>query len=167
MGTGAGPFPSEEILMLYGSLGGEIVTLGSDAHRAEDVVQDVFTRLFLSRNSLSETGGSVEHWLFVCARNAAVNILKSKWQTSVDRVQDPGTLPHGESETEMRVLLDETLARLDAAVSLLPDRRREIYRLSRDAHLTAAEIAERTGLSVRTVEKHLQLALKDIRSHFN
>ena len=33
---GCGPFPSEEILRLYRSLGGELVTLGSDAHRPED-----------------------------------------------------------------------------------------------------------------------------------
>jgi len=33
---GCGPFPSEEILRLYRSLGGELVTPGSDAHRPED-----------------------------------------------------------------------------------------------------------------------------------
>ena len=144
-----------------------VTGLLKDPQRAEDVVQDVFTRLYLSRQSLAEAGGSVEHWLFVCARNASVNILKSKWKTRVERVQDPGVLPHGEAETEAQVLLNEALARLDSAVSLLPDRRREIYRLSREAHLSSAEIAERTGLSVRTVEKHLELALKDIRSRFN
>ena len=144
-----------------------VTGLLKDPHRAEDVVQDVFTRLYLSRQSLSEASGSVEHWLFVCARNASVNILKSKWKTSVERMQDPGILPHGESDTEARVLLDEALIRLNAAVSLLPDRRQEVYRLSREAHLSAAEIAERMGLSVRTVEKHLELALKDIRSRLN
>ncbi len=36
---GCGPFPSEEILRLYRSLGGEIVTVGSDAHRPEDAAK--------------------------------------------------------------------------------------------------------------------------------
>ena len=36
---GCGPFPSEEILRLYRSLGGEIVTVGSDAHRPDDAAK--------------------------------------------------------------------------------------------------------------------------------
>ncbi len=36
---GCGPFPSEEILRLYKSLGGEIVTIGSDAHRPQDAAK--------------------------------------------------------------------------------------------------------------------------------
>ncbi len=36
---GCGPFPSEEILRLYRSLGGEIVTVGSDAHRPRDAAK--------------------------------------------------------------------------------------------------------------------------------
>ena len=36
---GCGPFPSEEILKLYKSLGGQIVTVGSDAHRPEDAAK--------------------------------------------------------------------------------------------------------------------------------
>jgi histidinol-phosphatase (PHP family) len=38
---GCGPFPSEEILRLYRSLGGEIITIGSDAHRPEDAAKCV------------------------------------------------------------------------------------------------------------------------------
>ncbi len=38
---GCGPFPSEEILKLYKSLGGEIVTVGSDAHRPQDAARCV------------------------------------------------------------------------------------------------------------------------------
>ena len=38
---GCGPFPSEEILRLYRALGGEIVTVGSDAHRPEDAAKGI------------------------------------------------------------------------------------------------------------------------------
>ncbi len=38
---GCGPFPSEEILRLYRSMGGEIITVGSDAHRPEDAAKGI------------------------------------------------------------------------------------------------------------------------------
>lgn len=38
---GCGPFPSEEILRLYRALGGEIITVGSDAHRTQDAAKCV------------------------------------------------------------------------------------------------------------------------------
>ena len=40
---GCGPFPSEEILRLYRALGGEIITVGSDAHRPEDAAKGIRT----------------------------------------------------------------------------------------------------------------------------
>ena len=56
---------------------------------------------------------------------------------------------------------------LDDAIEELPPRRRDIFRMSRFEYMTAKEIAGRTGLSVRTVEKHIELALRDLRSRLS
>ena len=53
---------------------------------------------------------------------------------------------------------------LDNAISALPERRKQIFKMSRLDHLPNEEIASRLGLSVRTVEKHTELALRDLRS---
>ena len=45
----------------------------------------------------------------------------------------------------------------------MPDRRREIFEMSRSQKLSNSEIAEKLGISVRTVEKHIENALADIR----
>jgi len=45
----------------------------------------------------------------------------------------------------------------------MPERRREIFEMSRTQKLSNAEIAERLGISIRTVEKHIENALSDIR----
>ena len=52
---------------------------------------------------------------------------------------------------------------VDRIVEHMPARRREIFLLSRQQHLSNAQIAQRLGLSVRTVEKHIELALQEIR----
>ena len=49
-------------------------------------------------------------------------------------------------------------------ISKMPPRRQLIFRMSRYEHLSNREIAERLGLSVRTVDKHIELALKDLHS---
>lgn len=50
-----------------------------------------------------------------------------------------------------------------AVVEKMPARRKEIYILSRERGLSNAEIAKKLDISKKTVENHLNLALKEIR----
>lgn len=58
-----------------------------DQMRAEDITQNIFMRLYVSRTSL-EPGLSLKNWLFVCARNEALDVLRSKWAKDVAKVQE-------------------------------------------------------------------------------
>jgi RNA polymerase sigma-70 factor (ECF subfamily) len=51
-----------------------------------------------------------------------------------------------------------------AAVSRLPERRREVFRLAREEGLSYQEIADILGLSTQTVANHMSLALADLRT---
>ena len=52
---------------------------------------------------------------------------------------------------------------IDAAMRSMPDKRREIFSMRYDRNMTNAEIARALNLSIRTVEKHVDLAIKQIR----
>ena len=52
---------------------------------------------------------------------------------------------------------------IDMVVENMPPQRKLIYQLSREAGLSNAEIAEKLDLSKKTVENHLNLALKELR----
>ena len=49
----------------------------------------------------------------------------------------------------------------------MPDQRKQIFKMSRFQSMPNDRIASELGLSVRTVEKHIQLALKDIRKYLS
>ena len=132
-----------------------------DQMRAEDITQNIFMRLYVSRNSL-EPGLSLKNWLFVCARNEALDVLRSKWAKVQEIMEDAQV-----SVPEDEMIRRESAAQLRTMVDDLPDQRAKILKMSKLDELSNREIAERLGLSVRTVEKHLELALKDLRGKLN
>ena len=132
-----------------------------DQMRAEDITQNIFMRLYVSRNSL-EPGLSLKNWLFVCARNESLDVLRSKWAKVQEIMEDAQV-----SVPEDEMIRRESAAQLRTMVDDLPDQRAKILKMSKLDELSNREIAERLGLSVRTVEKHLELALKDLRGKLN
>ena len=65
-----------------------------------------------------------------------------------------------ESDYFLEVGLSDKIAE---AIESLPEKRRQIFKLSREQGLKYQEIADQLGLSVKTVETHMGLALKQLR----
>ena len=61
------------------------------------------------------------------------------------------------------VVAKDTQLLIDMVVENMPQQRQMIYRMSREQHLKNDEIAQRLGLQKKTVENHLNLALKEIK----
>ena len=61
----------------------------------------------------------------------------------------------------------ETAEQVETIVGKMPPQRQQIFRMSRFEHMPSREIAEQLNLSVRTVDKHLELALKELRKYLN
>jgi RNA polymerase sigma-70 factor (ECF subfamily) len=68
------------------------------------------------------------------------------------------------STEDWQVEFDELTRLVEEAVSLLPEKCREIFSRSRDKNLTNREIAEELGISVKTVEGQITIALKKIKA---
>lgn len=130
--------------------------------QADDIAQNIFLKLWLNRESI-DPGQSLRNYLFVMARNEVFNHLRSlRTGAGVLKAvgeREPAYNPSPDSE----VLPNETHRIVVKAVEGMPEKRREVFRMSRQEGLSNKEIAERTGLSVRTADKHIELALKDIR----
>lgn len=133
-----------------------------DRAAADDLAQELFIRLWNRRLSI-DPQKSLKKWLIVSARNSALNWLKAKSRSSEAPIEAADTPDDGSQPIESLCLRQLEMS-LDNAISALPERRKQIFKMSRLDHLPNDEIASRLGLSVRTVEKHIELALRDLRS---
>ena len=68
-----------------------------------------------------------------------------------------------DDSTQQNLDAGELSTVVESILESMPPQRRRIFSMSRKEGLSDAEIAECLGLSVRTVNKHIELALKDIR----
>ena len=134
--------------------------LGNEVHQAEDVAQEAFLRLWKKRRALGEAG-SLRALLFTTARNLALNerrdAMNRKKLLQSHRRRRPAA--PADEEVAGRLLRK----RIRGWIRELPERRREAFELSRFNQLTYEEIAEIMGVSVRTVENHIRLALQALR----
>ncbi len=135
-----------------------------DRPAAEDIVQEVFMQLWIHRDRLDERR-SLYNLLFTMTKHRIYDHFRRKYNlealhrplSEIDAACDEAQNPEAELDAEH---LRRTINRTVAA---MPPQRQAIFALSRQENLSRQEIAQRLGLSVRTVDKHLELALREIR----
>jgi len=132
-----------------------------DDASAEEIVQDLFVKLWEKREQLSiET--SLKNYLFRSVKNLCLNYIQHN-KTKIVHAQSVL------SEMESNFSDDNNYPEIDLAfkieesINSLPGKRREIFRLSRQEGLKYHEIAEKLNISIKTVETQMSLAIKTLR----
>lgn len=134
-----------------------------DLDAAEDIAQSTFVRLWEKRASWRPTG-QVSGYIYHIARNLALNERRRygtrRKLTEAVRLHETGRRnPTPLDEMEV----GELRAAVTRAIDALPERRREIFRLSRFDGLTYAEIARVMEISPQTVANQMSAALDTLR----
>jgi RNA polymerase sigma-70 factor, ECF subfamily len=130
---------------------------------AEELVQDVFLRVWERRGTL-DPEQSITGYLYRAARNQASNHLKHRGIADRSRHTIVVNLRPAETAADEEVRYNEIAGAAQEAIDELPARCREIFLLSRHAELSYGEIARLLGLSVKTVETQMGRALKVLRA---
>ena len=146
----------------YANLCGYAVKYVWEIDQAEEIVQDLFFNLWNKRNDLY-ISSSVESYLFRAVRNACLNYLKHKkirdnYVTAVQESYSPGL---GLDDNPVETL--ELQKKIDESIESMPTERKKIFLLSRYDGLKYKEIADKLGISVKTVEAQMGKALKYLR----
>lgn len=144
----------------YPSLQRYAQSLTPSATVAQDAVQEAFLRIWRRRSTLDPTR-SLRALLYRAVRNLVFNEERTLLQRKkLLATMDPPPAPSRPDELSQVELLETHMRRW---IRALPERRREAFQLSRYDGLSYQEIAQVMGLSVKTVERHMQLALRELR----
>lgn len=137
------------------------ITILRDEAMAEEIVQQVFCKLWERRDSL-KIEVSYTAYLYRAVYNDCLNHLK---HLKVRAAHHSHALRQSANshDTDNQVGLRELQARLEAALKTLPEGCRTIFQMSRYESLKYHEIAERLDISPKTVEAQMGKALKLLR----
>lgn len=131
-----------------------------DATAAEEIVQELFVKLWEKR-SATHIGTSVKNYLFSSVKNLCLNHIRHAGVRDeyVKKIQQEQQYFSDEDAESESVLFEM----LEAEIESMPEKRREIFRMSRRDGLKYREIAEKLNISVKTVEAQMGLAFKYLR----
>ncbi len=128
---------------------------------AEEVVQAFMVHLWEGRENIC-VESSLKSYLFVAVRNRCLNAIRDRrykqafqqfvYERLKDRFDDPDSL-----------FLSDMKTRIAEAVQGLPEHYRQVFEMSRSGNSTNREIAEKLGVSVKTVEYYITQSLKILR----
>lgn len=127
----------------------------------EELVQGLFVYIWEKREQLT-INTSMKSYLYMAIRNRCFNYIKhEKVKQNYVQAQQAQEMPLVDGEAQWNY--EELETRVKEVIEGLPARCREIYLLSREEGLRYREIAERLGISIKTVETQMGRALKVLR----
>ena len=145
-------------------LGEFILRITESEQLAQEIVQDVFLKIWLNRRLLAEID-CFKAYLFVIARNHAFNCLKQIAREKSRKKEWVNTVLHHAVNSFWEPAGIDTGKLIDEAVELLPPQQNKVYLLSRREGLRQEEIAGKLNISLETVKKHMVLALRFLKNH--
>jgi RNA polymerase sigma-70 factor (ECF subfamily) len=147
-----------------------IFQITASREMAEEIVQDVFLKIWTTRDSLAHVQ-SFQAWLFTLSKNHALNALRTvvrekakaqRWSVHHAHmaITEEAAFTEAAASTEA-----EHTALLEQAIHQLPGQQKKVLILSRYHHLKYNEIAQKMNISRETVKSYLRIAMVSITKY--
>ncbi len=133
---------------------------GTAKEAAKDLVQQAFVMIWEKRDEIDETK-SLRAFLFRIGYTRMLNLFRD--HSKFDAEADPEENSAHEEPEDGKNKRDELNNAIEKAVSAMPEKRQEVFRLCFIQEFTYKEAAQVLDVSVKTIENHMGLALKDMR----
>ncbi|MFT3932574.1 MAG: RNA polymerase sigma-70 factor [Chitinophagaceae bacterium] len=152
----------ELFISFYNPLLRFAITLVKSKEQAEEVVSDVFINIWEKRKRIASIS-NFKVYLFIAVKNTALNYLSKQNKNLTDNVDEAGIeLKSIYFDPEQLMVTAEMVARIKSAIDSLPPKCKLIFKLIKEDELKYRDVAEILGISVKTVESQIAIALKKI-----
>ncbi|RYY37742.1 MAG: RNA polymerase sigma-70 factor [Sphingobacteriaceae bacterium] len=135
-----------------------------DKEQSEEIVQEAFINLWLSREKL-DTAGNLWLYLYVITKRLSLNALRQVNRSASLTGKLLLNIKAEHNETEEDILAHDLEQYTDRIIGKLPKQQQLIFRLSRVDGLSHKEIAEQLHISPNTVKNHIVEALKTLKQN--
>jgi RNA polymerase sigma-70 factor (ECF subfamily) len=143
--------------------------ISGDTYISEEIVQDVFLKIYQNRTSII-INGSFKAYIFQSVHNHALNSLRQqktqKESVNICTSEDIWNFIADNYDVNDniigRMISDETENLIKQVINVLPEQCSRIFRMSRFELMTNTEIAKKLKLSEHTVKSHIYRALEKI-----
>lgn len=146
----------------YKNLHAYALTILKDEANAEEMVQQVFFKLWDRADHLN-LSGSIAAYLYRAVHNECLNYIKHLKVRSNHQLHVVHRMKNEVDHGPTKLMSGELEAKYREALNDLPEQCRTIFQLSRFEELKYREIADRLNISVKTVENQMGKALKILR----
>ena len=133
-----------------------------DQSTAEEAVQEIFIRIWERRKELDESK-SFKCYLFQAVKFYMFNFIRDRKDSCAYEEVSEATFRR-ENTVEEQLHYEELEAAANLLIDRLPQVQQQVFRLNKLEGLTTQEIADRMNLSKRTIEHHIYLATKTVKS---
>jgi len=140
-----------------------IFHLSGSATIAEDVLQDVFLKIWRDRDKLTGID-NFNAYLYRMAQNTAINVLRRQSREALLLNEVQRLVPEGIQGDELLAAKEVRIA-LQQAINNLPPQQQKVYKLGKEQGLSYEQIAAALAISTSTVRNHMVQALKAIREY--
>jgi RNA polymerase sigma-70 factor (ECF subfamily) len=159
----------ELYISLYPSLYHFIIDMIKSRQITEEIISDVFIKIWEKRKSLEEIL-NLRVYCFVAAKNLTLNQLEKEKRQATCNIEECVSLMNSRSEDpEQLMITEEMRQRIRQVVDTLPARCKMTFKLVKENGFRYREAAEILQISEKTVENQLAIALKKINAviHFD
>lgn len=148
---------------LYDPLVGCSYAILKNRETAEEVVADVFVKLWRERGRVSEIL-NLRVYLYVCVKNDSLKFLaRTSRMKEISWHDLPTDTQTGVSLSPEEMLIsNQTVRQIEAAIESLPPRCKEIFKMVKEDGLKYKEIAEMLNISVKTIDAQMAIATRKI-----
>ena len=149
--------------MYYKNLHSYVCTMLKEETYAEEIVQQVFFKLWERVEHIS-ISGSVAAYLYRAVHNESLNHLKHQKVKASHQLHVAYSMKDAVETAPKTLQAKELEKKIQAALNELPEQCRTIFQMSRFEEMKYREIADKLNLSVKTVENQIGTALKILRT---